>query len=96
MKTGRPPRNLFNLYRDYNEIPVLKRATASECAEFLGLQDSKAFYNLYLHSTTGIVHGCYVEQERIEQSEEADAIQKWDELTEPLRKKYGIKKYQER
>ena len=88
-------RKLYRL-RDCTSGEVVLSGTAAECAEFLGIKE-KSFHVIRSHfSGTGErpkSKGYYLEELGRAATLDAEAVRAWDELTEHLRRKYGVPRY---
>ena len=73
---------------EMNEIVF--EGTTKECAEFLGITRESFYSRSY---TGGFCKKWSIEDGPTDAELDREAIRKWDEFTEPLRRKYGIKKY---
>ena len=69
------------------------RGDARTCAQALGLKSAKVFYNTVNRMNRGLYRQYRIETARSPATEEA--IRQWDAFTEPLRRRYGIARYQQ-
>ena len=73
---------------------VVCKGTAKECAKNLGYKSERVFRNCVTKANVGMYRKYIIQSEGEEEvSWREEAIRKWDELTEPLRKEFGIPRY---
>ena len=77
---------------------VICKGTAAQCAERLCYKNANVFRNNVLKQRDGQFKKYLIEEvtEIKDEGWRAEAIRKWDEFTEPLRKEFGILRYGEK